>query len=77
MPAKRLPKLKLVYQFVPPDPANEEATQQEVDRAFDVLFDMALTVELEAQRAAQVSKQNKAFSVAKSTVDNSAQLGIQ
>ena len=76
MPAKRLPKFKLVYQFVPDEPGNEEAIQQEVDRAFDSLFDMTLAVALEKRRKAQMPKQIKAFPTSKSTVDNSEQLGI-
>lgn len=75
MPAKRLPKLKMIYQFVPPEPGNEESIQKEVDRAFDFLFDMTLATELE-QKPRQVCKQNKALLTSKSTVDNSAQLGI-
>jgi hypothetical protein len=65
----------MTYRFVAPESGNEEAIQKEVDRAFDFLFDMTLAAELE-QKSKQVGKQNKVFSTSKSTVDNSAQLGI-
>lgn len=69
--------LRVVYELATVDPADKEKVQQELDRAFDVLFEATLATELAMEQPSKIAKQNEASSPSKSPVDNSAQLGIQ
>ncbi|GEM_PF-6091913 len=60
-------QLKVVYQFVPSDPADEKNVRQELERGFDILFDIVL---------GEMSEQNKVLSIQKPKLDNSVRLGI-
>ncbi len=73
---RKLPKLKLVYQFAPPNTADEKTIQEEVNRAFDVLFDAVLAAKSDVGKATPVSKENKTILAVKPQLDNSEQLGI-
>ena len=61
-------QLKVTYELVPPDPANEKNVGQELERGFDVLFDIVLS---------EMAEQNKVLSIRKPKLDNSVWLGIE
>jgi hypothetical protein len=44
--------LKVSYEFVPSDPAEEKTVAQGLDRAFDVLFEAVLKAESDARKTA-------------------------
>ncbi len=66
--------LRVVYELVP---ADKEKIEQELDRAFDVLFEATIAAEPTGEEGLEIAKQNKASLPSKPIVDNSAQLGIQ
>lgn len=67
----------MVYEFVPPDPANEKNVKQELERGFDILFDFVLKATSDALELRKMSKQNKVFSTQEPILDSSVRLGIR
>jgi hypothetical protein len=70
-------QLRVIYKCLTVDSADMEKIQQELDRAFDTLFEATAADELMAGEGAEIPKENKVFLPSQSTVDNSAQLRIQ
>ena len=65
-------QLKVVYEYVPPDPANEKSIRQGLERGFDMLFDKVLRADLDALKLREMSERDKASSPQKPAFDDSA-----
>lgn len=60
-------QLKIVYEFVPPDPDGKN-TRMELERGFDVLFDIVLKeLEAEVLEKRGISKQERVLSGARAS----------
>ena len=71
-------KLKILYEFIPSDPAEKEKARQGMDGAFDILFDAVFKAELNALKLCKApgQRQNKRVSSTReyTILDNSERL---